>query len=182
MIVSDAGPIIIFARIGRLSLLHEITGSLLIPDAVYDEIVVKKGGMPGAIEVAQAAWIQKACVANRSIIDGLPNVPHEGEREAIALAKERGAQLLVDEISARRAASDLGTEVMGILCILAAAKQLGHIIVCGVPRRTLRASARHRPGSAGVHGSNPGPRSPISRSHMHPLQEFFRGGWLRNHE
>jgi uncharacterized protein len=87
MIVSDAGPVIIFARIGRLSLLHEITGSLLIPDAVYDEIVVKKGGMPGATEVAQAAWIQKASVATRSTIDVLPSVLHEGEREAIALAK-----------------------------------------------------------------------------------------------
>lgn len=98
MIVSDAGPIIIFARIGRLSLLRDVTRSLLIPDAVYDEIVVKKGSMPGAAEVAQAAWIQKASVANRSIIDGLPSVLHEGEREAITLAKERCTQLLVDEL------------------------------------------------------------------------------------
>ncbi len=46
MIVSDAGPIIVFARIGRLPLLSHVTGSLLIPDAVYEEIVVEKGGMP----------------------------------------------------------------------------------------------------------------------------------------
>jgi predicted nucleic acid-binding protein len=52
MIVSDAGPIIIFARIGRLSLLRDVAGFLLIPDAVYDR------GMLGAIEVAQASWIQ----------------------------------------------------------------------------------------------------------------------------
>ena len=109
MIVSDAGPVIIFARIGRLSVLHEITGSLLIPDAVYDEIVVRKAGMPGATEVAQAAWIQKASVATRSTIDVLPSVLHEGEREAIALAKERSAQLLVDEIRARRAAIEWGS-------------------------------------------------------------------------
>ena len=121
MIVSDAGPIIIFARIGQLSLLHEVTGSLLIPDAVYD--VVKKGGMPDAAEAAQAAWIQKTSVANRSIIDGLPNVLHEGEREVIALAKERRTQLLVDEIRARRVASDQGVEVIGTLRILADAKQ-----------------------------------------------------------
>jgi predicted nucleic acid-binding protein len=37
MIVSDAGPIIIFARIGRLSLLREITNSLTIPVAVHAE-------------------------------------------------------------------------------------------------------------------------------------------------
>ena len=124
MIVSDAGPIIIFARIGRLSLLRDVTGSLLIPDAVYDEIVVKKGGMPGAADLAQAAWVQKASVANRSIIDGLPSVLHEGEREAIALAKEQGAQLLIDEIRARRIARDEGLEVIGTLRILAEAKRL----------------------------------------------------------
>jgi len=48
MIVSDAGPIIIFARIGHLSLLHKVTGSLIIPAAVHDEILVNKGGMLGA--------------------------------------------------------------------------------------------------------------------------------------
>jgi predicted nucleic acid-binding protein len=57
MIVSDAGPIIVFARIQRLSLLHEVTGSLTIPDAVYDEVVLQKRGMPGALEVASAGWI-----------------------------------------------------------------------------------------------------------------------------
>jgi len=132
MIVSDAGPIIIFARIGRLSLLRDVTGSLLIPDAVYDEIVVKKDCMPGAAEVAQARWIRRASVVNDSIIDGLPNVLHEGEREAISLAKERGAQLLIDEIRARRAAIgraaiEWGIDVIGTLRILAEAKRLGHI-------------------------------------------------------
>jgi predicted nucleic acid-binding protein len=97
MIISDAGPIIIFARIKRLPLLREVVGSLIIPAAVHHEIVVNKGGMLGAAEVAQAAWIQSAAVADRSILDTLPRVLHEGEREAIALAKERGAQLLVDE-------------------------------------------------------------------------------------
>ncbi|MGH7780536.1 MAG: DUF3368 domain-containing protein [Candidatus Binataceae bacterium] len=124
MIVSDAGPIIIFARIGQLSLLRDVTSSLLIPDAVYDEIVVKKGGMPGAAEVVQAAWIQKASVLNRSTIDALPSVLHEGEREAIALAKERGTQILIDEIRARRVASNQGIEVIGTLRILADAKRL----------------------------------------------------------
>jgi uncharacterized protein len=127
MIVSDAGPIIIFARIGRLSLLRDITSSLLIPYAVYDEIVVKKGGMPGAAEVAQAAWIQRAAPANRSMLDSLPSFLHEGEREAITLARERAAQLLVDEIRARRVANELGIEVIGTLRILADAKQSGHL-------------------------------------------------------
>ena len=82
-------PIIIFARIGRLSLLRDVTGSLPIPDAVYDEIVIKKAGIPGATDVAQAAWVQKASFANRSIIDGLPSDLHEGGREAMLLPRNK---------------------------------------------------------------------------------------------
>jgi hypothetical protein len=48
------------------SLLRDVTASLLSPDAIYDEIVVKQGGMPGAADVAQAAWVQKVSVANRA--------------------------------------------------------------------------------------------------------------------
>ncbi len=126
MIVSDAGPIIIFARIGHRSLLRQITGSLTIPAAVYAEITIGKGG-PGATEVAEAEWIQRAVVANPSLLGGLPGGLHSGEREAIALAKERDAQLLIDKIRGRRSAGQLGIEVIGSLRILAEAKRLGHI-------------------------------------------------------
>ncbi|HEV3112357.1 MAG TPA: DUF3368 domain-containing protein [Candidatus Binataceae bacterium] len=83
--------------------------------------------MPGAADVAQSAWIQRAALTKRAILDSLPSFLHQGEREAIALAAERGAQLLVDEIRARRFATDLGIEVIGTLRILADAKRLGHI-------------------------------------------------------
>jgi uncharacterized protein len=53
----------------------------------------------------------------------LPGFLHRGEREAIALAGERGAQLLVDDLRARRIASSLGIEVVGTLRILADAKR-----------------------------------------------------------
>ena len=74
MIVSDTGPIVVFARIGRLSLLRDVTGTLLIPDAVHTEIFAKKGAMPGASEVAQATWIQRVSIVDRSIVGRMPNV------------------------------------------------------------------------------------------------------------
>lgn len=131
MIVSDAGPIINFARIGRLSLLRDIVGSLVIPDGVHGEIVVAGNGMRGAAEVAAATRIQRATVLDSSMLASLPSVLHGGEREAIVLAKERGGQLLVDEHRARRVAADLGIEVIGTLRLLAAAKRLGHIALAG---------------------------------------------------
>lgn len=53
MIVSDAGPI--FARVGRLQLLHDVVGFVLIPPAVFDEIVAKKGAMPRRAELIRSA-------------------------------------------------------------------------------------------------------------------------------
>jgi predicted nucleic acid-binding protein len=83
--------------------------------------------MPGAAEVASAEWIQRAAVADRLTLDQLPPSLHLGEREAIALAKERSAQLLIDEIRARRVATDQKIEVIGTLRILSEAKRLGLI-------------------------------------------------------
>lgn len=54
----------------------------------------------------------------------MPKVLHQGEREAIALAEERGTQLLIDEIRGRRIASERGIEVIGTLRILSHAKHL----------------------------------------------------------
>jgi predicted nucleic acid-binding protein len=126
VIVSDAGPIIIFARIGRLSLLRDVTVALTIPSAVHAEIT-GTSGMAGATEVADAEWIEQAAVVNRSALESLPHVLHEGEREAIALAREKGAQLLIDEIRGRQVASRLGIEVIGSLRVLSEAKKLGHL-------------------------------------------------------
>jgi predicted nucleic acid-binding protein len=40
-IVSDAGPLISFARAGSLGLLQRVVQRLLVPEAVYGEVVVR---------------------------------------------------------------------------------------------------------------------------------------------
>jgi predicted nucleic acid-binding protein len=49
-IVSNASPLINLARIGKLDLLHRLYDSVLIPQAVWDEVVVQGAGQPGAEE------------------------------------------------------------------------------------------------------------------------------------
>lgn len=83
--------------------------------------------MPGAAKVAIAGWIHRAAVADRATLDQLPPSLHAGEREAIALAKERRALLLIDEIRARRVAMDQKIDVIGTLRVLSEAKRLGLI-------------------------------------------------------
>jgi uncharacterized protein len=108
-------------------LLRQVAGDLIIPDAVYDDIVIRGAGKPGAEEVLQAAWIHRRSVQNRMLVDHLPDKLHLGEREALALAQELGMVLLIDEREARRAAEQQHIVHFGSLRILEEAKQRGLI-------------------------------------------------------
>ena len=57
----------------------------------------------------------------------MPGKLNLGEREAIALAKESGGYLLVDEIEARKEALRLGIRCFGSLRVLKEAKDRGFI-------------------------------------------------------
>src|SRR5215831_15514001 len=103
-IIADAGPILSFARAHRLDLLREVVGALTIPEAVYDDMVVRGPGHPGVAEVEHATWITRASVGDRAFVDQLPQKLHLGERESLALTRELGGMLLIDEREARRAA------------------------------------------------------------------------------
>jgi uncharacterized protein len=127
MIVADSGPIIVFARIGRLDLLRQVVGELIIPDAVYEELVGRGTERPGAAEVVHGDWIHRRTVQDLTAVAPLPRALHAGEREAILLAQELGAQLLIDEHRGRTIAITRGVEVFGNLRVLAEAKRLGLI-------------------------------------------------------
>jgi predicted nucleic acid-binding protein len=129
MIVADTGPIIAFARLRRLDLLRQAVESLVIPDAVYEELVGRGHDRPGAAEVAQGGWIHRRTVTDQEAVAQLPRVLHAGEREAIVLAHELQAQLLIDEQRGREIATAQGLEVVGILRIFADAKRRGLIPV-----------------------------------------------------
>jgi predicted nucleic acid-binding protein len=128
MIIADAGPIIAFARIGRLALLQQVVGELVGPDAVYADLV-QGGDRPGAEEVRRGAGIQRHTLRHRQAMAHLPRGLAEGECEAILLAEEAGATLLIDERKAREAAAQRGIDVVGSLWVLKEAKQRGMILV-----------------------------------------------------
>jgi hypothetical protein len=126
-IISNAGPLLSFARANLLALLREIVGALTIPEAVYDEIVVSGAGLPGADEVRDSAWITRAPVSDHRFVEQLPHTLHAGEREAIAMAREQRAALVIDDQAARRVAEQYGVACMGSLRLLEEAKQRGII-------------------------------------------------------
>jgi hypothetical protein len=126
-IVSDAGPILSFARAGRLELLRQVVIELLIPEAVLDDITGRGRGKPGAFEVAQGTWIKSEKIRDRSLLESISEKLDLGEREALALARETGAPLLVDEREARKEALRLNIPYFGSLKILKEAKDHGII-------------------------------------------------------
>ena len=68
IIVSNSSPIINLARIGELNLLHQLYEEVIIPEAVWQEVVVEGVGQPGAEEVESASWIKTRSVTNRHLI------------------------------------------------------------------------------------------------------------------
>ncbi len=51
IVVSNSSPLIALAKIGRLHILKKLFGEIIIPKAVWNEVVVKDKGKPGAEEV-----------------------------------------------------------------------------------------------------------------------------------
>jgi len=100
----------------------------LIPQAVWDEIVVEGEGRPGADEVRGSGWIRCEPVSNLHLARILRRELGAGEAEAIALAVERNADLLIiDERLGREVASYLGLNVIGVIGVLVEAKHKGII-------------------------------------------------------
>lgn len=98
--VSNTSPISNLAVIGRLDLLRSQFGTVWIPNAVASELaVLPHAAARAAIETAIAEqWIRVAPTPDSSLLTILLSSLHRGEAEAIALAVELKAGIvLMDE-------------------------------------------------------------------------------------
>ena len=127
-VVSNASPLIGLARIGELELLQQLYGELVIPEAVAHEVVVEGAGLPAADQVRKAAWIKTQTISNSQLVRVLHENLGAGEAEAITLALETEAELLLlDEHRGRQTALRLGLRYTGLVGILIEAKSKGYI-------------------------------------------------------
>ncbi len=126
IVVSNTSPINNLAAIGQLSLLQQIYGQIVIPNAVYRELT--NIPVAGTVEVVTFEWIEKREATNSTLVKTLQLEIDEGEAEAIALAIELNADLLlIDERIGRIVASRLGLKFVGVLGVLLEAKSQGLI-------------------------------------------------------
>ena len=137
-VVSDSSPLINLARIGELGLLRQLYGELLIPEAVWREVVAEGVNQPGAEDVARATWIKKRVVKNGELVQALRQDLDAGEAESIALALETVAELLLmDERLGRETARFLGVHYVGLIGVITEAKHKGIIRAVKPPLDSL---------------------------------------------
>ncbi len=122
IVISDTSPILSLALIGQLDLLRDLYRSIVIPEAVRAEIV--STDQTGAQEVATLDWIGIRPIEPDVTLKLLLREVDRGEAEAIVLALQSKADLLlIDERKARSVATYLDLNVAGLLDVLQAAKQ-----------------------------------------------------------
>jgi len=119
IVVSDTSCITNLIAIGRVGLLRDLFGVVLIPPAVRDELAVQHDTLPDFFEV-------RAPFAHTVVAELLEEPLGLGEAEAIVLAEETHADyLLIDETAGRAVARARGLPRIGLLGVLQRAKERG---------------------------------------------------------
>ena len=128
IIVSNTSPLNNLAAINQLDLLRELYSTIMIPEGVYQELMAVETPIHVSNQIKKTQWIKVEKVASLTQIALLQQQLDRGEAEAIALAIQLKADLLlVDEKQGRRVANNLNITFTGILGILITAKQKGLI-------------------------------------------------------
>lgn len=143
--VSNSSPIMNLAAKGKLGLIKLKFGNVIIPDAVWREVVIDGKGRRGVEDVEKSDWIKVQSVRDKVLVEVLEKDLDRGESEAITLAVENNADvLLLDDKSARLIASNLGLKIIGIVGILIWAKKEGIIRQLSKELENLREKANFR--------------------------------------
>jgi predicted nucleic acid-binding protein len=117
IVVSDASPVNVLVRIGHIGVLPQLFGHVLVPPAVASELShAKTPDVVRAWLASRPEWME---IRSPSRIDPTLGMDDPGEREAISLALELKADLLLaDDKKARRAANQLGIVTTGAVGVL----------------------------------------------------------------
>ncbi len=136
MIVADASSLIVLAKLGRLGLLNELYGEVLI-GAVVKEETIDTGRVVRALGVEQLetamedGWLRtvRLTAEEQDLMQRLMGRSRldRGEAESIALADLRGLRLIADDKEARSVAAAVGVEHLGAVGALLEAYLRGYL-------------------------------------------------------
>ena len=114
-VVCNTSPLIFLAKLGRLNLLKDVYGKVLVPDIVLKEALVAADLHADALEIRAAlengflSVAKTESNAGENVLQGLGL--HEGELAVLKVAKKQGVKIvLLDDFAAIKAAKYLGLE------------------------------------------------------------------------
>lgn len=70
-IVSNTSPISNLAQVGQLNLIQQLYESILIPTAVYEELLDERAGKSVITAVQSATWLEIQPVQNQELVSEL---------------------------------------------------------------------------------------------------------------
>lgn len=123
-VIVNNSPLVALWELGHLALLRELYAKVLIPKQVEEEFV-KKEQNARQTALGDAPWIEVVQLAT-PLTDADYVGLDRGEAAVLALAKERGTQLVIfDDLDARKYAQEIGLPVTGTVGVLVDAKKKG---------------------------------------------------------
>ncbi len=142
VIISDTSPITNLIQIGRLGLLRALFNKIIIPELVYQELILIPGQL---IVLSEADWMEIRGLSDKTPFTQLSTQLDKGEAEAIALCMELNADLLIiDEFKGRKIAEKHGLKLTGLLGILLRAKEKGLLVAVKPEMDRLKSAAGFR--------------------------------------
>ena len=113
VVVSDSACLIGLERIGQLDLLPKLFAEIFVPPAVATEFGVRLN------------WLKIQAPTDAAEVAAFQSLVDEGEGEAIALAKQLGCEVILDDLQARKLAARQKVACIGLLGVLIRAKDAG---------------------------------------------------------
>jgi predicted nucleic acid-binding protein len=129
-VISNTSPVSNLAILGDLDLLRRRFGVVVIPEAVRRELYrLDHVEAVFRIEAAvQEGWLMVETVPDRRLLPVLRVRIDEGEAEAIELARQTDADLLIiDDLDGRIVAAEESVTYTGLLGVLAEEKLAGRL-------------------------------------------------------
>ena len=125
--VVNASPLILLSKVDQLDLLQVDADEVIVPDRVIDEIRAY-GATDLTVQMIQkATWLHVVPTPTISATKTSWNLG-DGETSVLAVALgDPGAEVVLDDLPARRRAARLGLTVRGTVGIVMLARQMGAI-------------------------------------------------------
>lgn len=124
IVISDTTPILSLLKAGRLALLEKLYQTVIVPEAVYDELTSNDAYEEEKREIEKCSFVSIEKVHNVESVRILRDVTglDAGESESLVLYGEKNADLLlIDEHKGRNVAKKMSVEHIGTVGILMAA-------------------------------------------------------------